>query len=60
MNRETETNRQTAEASVYQRYAEAAHQVEPALCCPIEYSADFLSVIPNEILERDYLSLIHI
>jgi SAM-dependent methyltransferase len=42
------------EASVYQRYAQAANRAEPALCCPIEYSADFLSVIPEEILERDY------
>ena len=45
---------QAVEASVYERYAEAANQVEPALCCPIEYSPDFLSVIPDEILERDY------
>lgn len=45
---------QPVEASVYQRYADAAHQVEPALCCPVQYSADFLSAIPREILDRDY------
>ncbi len=44
----------TSEASVYQRYAAAAEKVEPALCCPVEYAADFLSVIPQEIIERDY------
>ncbi len=44
----------TAESSVYNRYAAAAQRVEPALCCPIEYAADFLSVIPDEIIERDY------
>lgn len=42
------------ESSVYDRYAAAAQQVEPALCCPVEYAADFLSVIPAEVLERDY------
>jgi arsenite methyltransferase len=43
-----------SEASVYQRYAAAARQVEPALCCPVEYSTDLLSVIPAEVIERDY------
>lgn len=42
------------EATVYQRYAAAARAVEPALCCPVEYAADFLTVIPPEIIERDY------
>ncbi|MCI0332886.1 MAG: methyltransferase domain-containing protein [Planctomycetes bacterium] len=42
------------EETVYQRYAGAAVHVEQALCCPVEYSADFLSVVPKEILERDY------
>jgi SAM-dependent methyltransferase len=50
----TNTNGDTIEASVYKRYAQAANRVEPALCCPIEYSADFLAAIPAEILERDY------
>ncbi|QDS94517.1 arsenite S-adenosylmethyltransferase [Roseimaritima multifibrata] len=43
-----------AESSVYQRYAAAAQAVEPALCCPVEYSSDLLKVIPDEIIERDY------
>ncbi|MCA9039603.1 MAG: methyltransferase domain-containing protein [Planctomycetaceae bacterium] len=47
-------NYTTSESSVYERYASAAQQVEPALCCPIEYSADLLEAIPEEILERDY------
>lgn len=50
----TDKTNHAAEASVYERYANAANQVEPALCCPTEYSADFLSMIPDEILERDY------
>ena len=42
------------EATVYDRYTAAARAVEPALCCPVEYAADFLTVIPDEIIERDY------
>lgn len=54
MHQSTESSGHPVEASVYERYANAANEVEPALCCPTEYSADFLSVIPEEILERDY------
>jgi SAM-dependent methyltransferase len=43
-----------AEASVYDRYAAASQAREEALCCPVDYQADFLKVIPQEILERDY------
>jgi len=45
---------QPAEASVYHRYAAAAGSVEPALCCPVQYSAELLDIIPQEIIERDY------
>jgi len=48
------TNNHEPEATVYERYAAAAQAVEPALCCPVEYAGDFLSVIPDEIIERDY------
>ena len=44
----------TSEDSVYNRYAAAANAREEALCCPVEYATDFLSVIPQEIIERDY------
>ena len=45
----------TTESSVYERYAAAAQAVEPALCCPVDYSnASLLSAIPAEIIERDY------
>jgi arsenite methyltransferase len=43
-----------AEASVYDRYAAASQAREEALCCPVDYQADLLNVIPQEILERDY------
>ncbi len=43
-----------SEDCVYERYAEASRQREEALCCPVEYPVDYLSVIPKDILERDY------
>jgi arsenite methyltransferase len=42
------------ESAVHERYAAAAQQREEALCCPVEYAGDYLSVIPHEIIERDY------
>jgi len=54
MSRTQEEPGEVAEASVYRRYAAAANQREAALCCPVEYAADFLSVIPDEVIERDY------
>lgn len=42
------------EASVAQRYTAAARAVEPALCCPVTYNGDYLAVIPEEILAKDY------
>ncbi len=48
------TESKSSESSVYQRYAAAAQAVEPALCCPVEYSTELLELIPAEIIERDY------
>ncbi|MEX0745472.1 MAG: methyltransferase domain-containing protein [Phycisphaeraceae bacterium] len=42
------------EAAVLSRYARGAEQVEPALCCPTDYDAQYLKLIPQEILEKDY------
>lgn len=42
------------EDAVYQRYADAAQELEPALCCPVSYSKELLEAIPEEVLERDY------
>src|SRR6266487_4246463 len=39
---------------VNERYGRAAHGREPELCCPVEYDHKYLSVIPDEIKERDY------
>ncbi len=42
------------ESAVRERYGEAANAVEPALCCPVEYDPQFLKILPDEIIERDY------
>lgn len=42
------------ESSVHERYTAAALNVEPALCCPTTYHSDYLEVIPEEVLTKDY------
>lgn len=42
------------EVAVRERYAAAARAQEAALCCPVDYDPQYLSVIPDEVLERDY------
>src|SRR2546427_13180308 len=43
-----------AETAVKRRYAAAAKNSEAALCCAVEYDRDFLGVIPEEVIEKDY------
>ncbi len=42
------------EIAVAQRYSAGAQEVQPALCCPVDYDQRFLAAIPEDILERDY------
>ncbi len=42
------------EESVINRYSEGAKAREEALCCPSSFDPAYLSVLPKEILERDY------
>ena len=42
------------EKVVRERYAAAASEQEPALCCPVDYDAKYLKVIPQEVIDRDY------
>ncbi len=42
------------ERAVKERYSDAAQQRAEALCCPVSYDPKYLSVIPDEIKERDY------
>ena len=42
------------EGSVRERYSNGAQEREAALCCPVDYDARYLEIIPQEVLERDY------
>jgi arsenite methyltransferase len=40
--------------AVQDRYGAAAKAVEVELCCPVDYDPQYLKVIPQEVLDRDY------
>ncbi|WP_197441453.1 methyltransferase domain-containing protein [Thalassoglobus neptunius] len=40
--------------AVRDRYSAAAQEAEAALCCPVDYDPQYLKIIPDEIIERDY------
>lgn len=42
------------EKEVLQRYGAASKNREEALCCPVQYNPEYLKVIPQEIIDRDY------
>jgi arsenite methyltransferase len=42
------------EKSVLKRYEEGAKNHQPSLCCPTEYDSQFLTIIPDEIIAKDY------
>jgi arsenite methyltransferase len=42
------------ESAVRDRYSAAAGSREQALCCPIEYNTEYLKIIPQEVIDRDY------
>jgi SAM-dependent methyltransferase len=42
------------ETAVKDRYASGAECCEPSLCCPVEYNPEYLKIIPEEVIERDY------
>ena len=42
------------ENATKERYASGAQAREAALCCPVEYDPQYLKVIPQEVIERDY------
>jgi arsenite methyltransferase len=45
---------QSKETIVRQRYAAGAKERAEQLCCPVDYASAYLSVIPQEVIERDY------
>ena len=54
MSTTTDSESINVDAAVRDRYGAAAEAAEPALCCPVSYDAQYLEVIPPEIIERDY------
>ncbi|NEO26686.1 MAG: methyltransferase domain-containing protein [Kamptonema sp. SIO4C4] len=42
------------ETTVLKRYQEGAKQQEAQLCCPTDYEGQYLKILPQEILEKDY------
>ncbi len=40
--------------NVKSRYSEGARTQVPELCCPVDYDASLLEVLPQEIIDRDY------
>ncbi len=40
--------------TVLDRYSEGAKEVQPTLCCPVDYDAGLLAMLPKEIVEKDY------
>ena len=40
--------------SVRERYSAAAEAPEALLCCPVDYDPQYLKILPDEILEKDY------
>lgn len=42
------------EGAVRERYEAGARQQQPSLCCPTEYEQDYLDILPQEIIEKDY------
>jgi len=43
-----------SEAAVLERYSEGAQEKQEALCCPVDYDASLLKLLPSEIIEKDY------
>lgn len=44
----------SVEANVRERYAEGAQERQEALCCPVDYDASLLKILPQEIIDKDY------
>jgi ubiquinone/menaquinone biosynthesis C-methylase UbiE len=42
------------ETVVRQRYAAGAKERVDKLCCPVNYESEYLKVIPQEVIDRDY------
>lgn len=50
----SESGTLNTESAVRQRYSAAAGTRESELCCPVDYDRQYLKVIPQEVIDRDY------
>ena len=50
----TDQEKLDVELAVSDRYSAASQAAEPALCCPVQYQTQYLEVLPQELIERDY------
>ncbi len=44
----------SVEQTVKDRYSEGARERQEALCCPVDYDAGLLALLPQEIIDKDY------
>jgi ubiquinone/menaquinone biosynthesis C-methylase UbiE len=42
------------ESAVLERYTAGARKIQESLCCPVDYDSSLLTILPKEIIERDY------
>ncbi|MBE9166996.1 methyltransferase domain-containing protein [Pleurocapsales cyanobacterium LEGE 06147] len=42
------------ESAVLERYQDGARQQQTSLCCPTEYEGNYLEILPEEIIAKDY------
>ena len=54
IHRDVDSSKAGVKDVVRERYAAGAQAAEAALCCPIDYDPQYLRVLPEEVLERDY------
>jgi ubiquinone/menaquinone biosynthesis C-methylase UbiE len=44
----------TIEQGVLTRYSEGAAEIQADLCCPVDYDTELLSLLPREVIDKDY------
>lgn len=50
----TEAKELDVEQAVRDRYSAASKERELSLCCPVNYETQYLTVLPQELIDRDY------
>ena len=44
----------SVKSAVLERYSEGANERQENLCCPVDYDASLLKLLPQEIIDKDY------